>query len=216
MNIFNRVVVVLLLLVFISCTLLAILAAMVAHVQAATALADFSRNWLAQLFQNLTDATFEERLVFFLFGAFLAFIAFILLVFELLPGRPAGVKLAGVPGEAVLTVEAITQRLKFELESIAGIRDARPKVRPRGRQVDVDIELRLDSSVDVGPKTQEAVDVTRRVLTERLGVAPRQIRAFVRSVERPRPGAAVPPAAQAPAPQEVPTPPPSPPPDNPP
>jgi hypothetical protein len=209
-NVFNRVVVVLLLLVFISCTLLTILAAMVAHVQAATALADFSRNWLAQLFQNLTDATFEERLVFFLFGAFLAFIAFILLVLELLPGRPVGVKLAGVGGEAVLTVEAITQRLKFELENITGIREARPRVRPRGRQVDVDIDLRLDASVDVGPKTQEAVDVARRVLTDRLGVAPRQIRAFVRSVERPRPGAAAPPPAQAP------TPPPAPPPDNPP
>ncbi len=200
MNIFNRVVVVLLLILFISCTLLAILAAMVAPVQAATALSDFSRNWLAEFFRNLTEATFEERLVFFLFGGFLAFIAFIILVLELLPGRPSGVKLAGVPGEAVLTVEAITQRLKYELESLAGIREARPKVRPRGRQVDVELELRLDANVDVGPKAQEAVEVARRVLTERLGVAPRQVRAFVRSVERPRPAPAAEPARQEPTP----------------
>ncbi len=208
MNLFNRVVVVLLLLAFISCTLLTILAAMVAHAQVAMALSDFSRNWLAELFRNLTEATFEERLVFFLFGAVLALVAFILLVFELLPGRPVGVKLAGIPGgEAVLTVDAITQRLKYEVENIPGVREARPRVRPRGRQVDVDLDLRLDSDVDVGPKTQEAVDVARRVLTERLGVSPRQIRAFVRSVERPRPTPAAPPTSQAP---------PSPPPDNPP
>lgn len=214
MNFFNRVVVILLLLAFISCTLLAILAAMVAHVQVAMALSDFSRNWLAELFRNLTDATFEERLVFFLFGAVLALAAFILLVFELLPGRPTGVKLAGIPGgEAVLTVDAITQRLKYEVENIPGIREARPKVRPRGRQVDVDLELRLDSDVDVGPKTQEAVDLARRVLTDRLGVSPRQIRALVRSVERPRPAPA---AGQASPAQQLPTPPPSPPPDNPP
>jgi len=199
-NVFNRLVVILLLLVFISCTLLAILAAMVAPVQAASTLSDFSRNWLGEFFRNLTEATFEERLVFFLFGSFLAFIAFIILVLELLPGRPSGVRLTGVPGEAVLSVDAIVQRLKYELESVAGIREARPRVRPRGRQVDLDLELRLDSNVDVGPKTQEAVDLARRVLTERLGVAPRQIRAVVRSVERPRPTPAAEPVRQEPAP----------------
>ena len=104
-------------------------------------------------------------------------VSLLILIGEFGPQEPAEVPLAGVAGgDATISVDTITERVKEEVEALPGVRVARPRVRPRRDAVDVLVELRTYPDAHLPTKADEVMQTVRRALGEGLGVSVRDVR----------------------------------------
>ncbi|MCL4459322.1 MAG: hypothetical protein M1136_09680 [Chloroflexi bacterium] len=142
MNLFNRIVVVILLLLLIVLALGTALApAPLATIIAEQCLA------AAQLAARLT--VFGQIILAVLALAITAVCLFLLFL-ELRRERPTTVVLAQVSGsQAEITLDSVAQRLKHEIESVAGVRQATPFVTSKRRSVDVRLVVLTEPDGDV-------------------------------------------------------------------
>ncbi len=94
-----------------------------------------------------------------------------LLWFEVVPRRRRTVRLSNVSsGHAVLTVQAVAQRIKLDVEALDAVQRAKPAVRSRGRGVDVVLDVWTHPSVDVSGKSEEVGRIARAAVEKGLGV----------------------------------------------
>lgn len=108
-------------------------------------------------------------------------VAFVILWFEVIPGGAPGVRLQQVSGStAVITTEAIAQRVRYDAEQIPDVRQARPSVRTNGKDVDVRLDLKLASGVDVPPLVENVSRTVREGVESKMGVKLRRLRVSVR------------------------------------
>lgn len=113
---------------------------------------------------------YSQLMVALLAGAFVVALL-LLLMAELIPRTPATVRLPQVQGGvALLTTDSISQRIKHDVELLAQIREARPSVVSRGKTVDVRLELLTDPESNVASKTEEVCQVVRKAIEEGMGV----------------------------------------------
>jgi hypothetical protein len=153
LNLLNRALVVVLLLV--------LLAAGLAVAIAPSYVADQLRGWSALL--QTTD-----RLQLLGGGLALAVVSLGLLFLELRRRRPAAVALAGESG-ASLSTDTVVQRLRQDVEGVADVVRARPVVTARRGGVDVQIAVDTARHVDVPTKAGEVRQVAAATI-ERLGL----------------------------------------------
>jgi len=169
MNIFNRVVMVVLL-------LLALAVSVVFTIVPVRLLALVSNvaNLLAQSVEMAGP-------VFVLIGIAFVLLWFLLLVLELWTPPKRTVRVEKVSGgQAEMTVDAIAQRVVYRVDQLADVVNVKPRIRAGRGGVDIDLDLETTPDIDVPTKTEEVCAVVKDVVEERMGLRLNKIRVKVR------------------------------------
>ncbi len=167
MNVFNRVVVVLLLLVLLALGLLLAVAPIQAVSTTQGGLTSFAA-FLARANEGYYWFFIAGRV---LLGLIVAILCGWLLWKELKRRRPKAVRVHTEGGSnATLTTESVSRRLAWHLDQLADVISATPEVTPAGKAVNVVVTLETRPEIDVPMKTDEVVGVIKEVVTERMGL----------------------------------------------
>jgi hypothetical protein len=163
MNVFNRVVMILLIL------------ALLVIITAALLFPYNSIDWLKWLGDQVAgrrgDLTVTWQLILIGIAVVADLILLFVLVLELRPSQPKAVRVQQVEGgQAAVTVDSIQNRLAFYIDSLDEVVSARPKVEIRGDRVRVAVDVRTAATVSVPAKAREVVGVIRMVITETMGL----------------------------------------------
>ena len=129
---------------------------------------------LGDLVSYLNDHTDNaSKLILTLGAAALIVLSLTVIVAELVPAEPAAqVRLESVTGAtAILSTEAITQRLEQELRSLPQVQDAQAMVASRDRGLAVALNLTLAPDANVSSATEEACRLAQETIEQRIGVA---------------------------------------------
>ncbi|MGE5618070.1 MAG: alkaline shock response membrane anchor protein AmaP [Sphingomonadaceae bacterium] len=170
MNLFNRILVSLILLVFIVATLLVSL---------------LPRPVIETLRDVLTAASLgldsSAQLVGAAIGLAAAGAAFLLLLAELRPSaRQSVVVTQGAAGTAELTNDSVAMRVKRVAETVAGVREAQPSVRSHGKAVDVLLRLSTDADLDLPKKSEEVLQAVRDEIENKMGIQIKSLKVTVK------------------------------------
>jgi len=177
MNVLNRILAVILLLVLIA--LIVILA--VAPAQGITA----ARGGLGRLeaLRSGWDSDYywpylAGRAALLLIGV--AILGYFLLR-EVSPRRRTAVKVhTGGGSQAVVTTDSIARRLIWHVDQLADVISVAPRVTARGPSVDVFLDVETGPDIDVPMKTDEVVSVVREELTQHMGLKPGRLEVRIR------------------------------------
>jgi hypothetical protein len=167
MNVFNRLVVIVLLVV--SMVVLPVVLVLVpARPDIATTI---GQQALSRL--TATSALFQIRFV--IAGASLAVLTFVvcglLLWLELRRPHGKAVRVRKVSGdEAKVTTDSISRRLQYNVDQLAEVVSVKPKITARGKGVHVRLNVETGPEIDVPAKTEEISRVAREVVEERMGL----------------------------------------------
>ena len=161
MNIFNRIVMVLAIIV----ALIVIAFIMIRPLQAV----DLARLGL----RYLEEGIFEEQF-FYIFLAVTGGLELILLVLLWLELRRRRRKSVQVDieggGKAKLGTSSVAQSLEYRIDELPGVRKVKPKIKSRGKDVDVIIDLDTSPSVNIPVLSAKVVELCRDILEGQLGV----------------------------------------------
>ncbi len=167
MNVFNKLIVIILLLVLLAvCLLLAL-----APVEALRS----AENGLGVAAKWVSDFQFRQPLLFGIGRVALAVLA-IVVVFPLLwqeirRRRPRAVRVVTESGSnASVTTDSVARRLAWHIDQLADVVAVQPFVSGSGKSVNVRLEVQTRPEVDVPMKTDEIVSVAKEVITERMGL----------------------------------------------
>jgi len=167
MNVFNKVVVVVL--------LLALLAGIIYLAVMPAQAVQYTQNGLTSVDTFLGNAAKTSRWLF-AGGRILVGLAAVLLICwllwkELKPRRPKAVKIHTEAGSsATVTTESVAKRLAWHIDQLADVISVTPEVTATGRSVNVLVNLETRPEIDVPIKTDEVVGVVKEVVTERMGL----------------------------------------------
>lgn len=167
MNVFNRIVVILLLVALLAGAIL--LAIMPAQVVQAL------QRWVTAFSTFLSGAAGTYAWAFILGRIVLALLAVALFGWllwrELKRSRPRAVKLYTDSGShATVTTESVERRLAWHIDQLADVISVTPTVTAAGKAVNINLNVETRPEIDVPMKTDEIVGVTREVITERMGL----------------------------------------------
>jgi hypothetical protein len=168
MNVFNRIVMIILLL------LIVVIAAIVVIVpQQSFNLVSVTFAWLNQGTQDYMNSS--DSLLFagarVLIGGAVVLVCLVLLWLELRRPRKKTIraqKLAG--GEAHIATDSVEQRLAYNIDQLPDVVRVSPRITSRTRGVDVDLLLETSPEIDIPMKTEEVMQVTQEVISERMGL----------------------------------------------
>jgi hypothetical protein len=122
-----------------------------------------------------------------LVGGVLIFAFMVLLWLELRRPRKKAIraqKLAG--GEALIATDSIEQRLAYNIDQLPDVIRVQPHITGRLRGVDVDLLLETSPDIDIPMKTEEVLEVTRQVITERMGLKLGKVQVKIKHAPYPR------------------------------
>jgi hypothetical protein len=167
MNIFNRLVVIVLLVVGMI-VLPVVLVLVPARLDIVTTIGE-------EGLSRLADIGGQNQILFILGGASLAVLTFIIcgLLLWLELRRPHGkvVRIQKVSGdEAKVTTDSIARRLEYNIDQLAEVISVKPKVMAKGKGVHVRLNVETSPEIDVPAKTEEISKVAREVIEERMGL----------------------------------------------
>jgi len=167
MNVFNRIVVILLLFAIIVLAAVYIIAP-----GESLRLVAVTSEWLHQGTVNYMQS---DRLLFaggrVLIGGALIILCLIILWLEMRRPRRKSIRAQKVEGgEARITIESVEQRLAYNIDQLPDVIKVTPHVTGKSRGVDVDLVLETSPEVDIPMKTEEVLQVTREVIVERMGL----------------------------------------------
>jgi uncharacterized alkaline shock family protein YloU len=135
--------------------------------------------------EPLVDA--NTQMVIVLVGVIVLLLCALILWLELRRPSLRTVKLRGVSGgEAELTTDSVSQRLAYNIDQLADVVEVRPKVISKGKGVEVVLDLETSPDVDVPAKTEEVCQVARQVVEERMGLELRKIRVNIKHAPYPQ------------------------------
>jgi hypothetical protein len=129
---------------------------------------------LGDLVRYLDDHTDNASKLILTLGALaLVVLCFIVIVAELAPTGPsADIRLEGVTGaSAVLSIEAINQRIEQEVTALPQVKEAKAWVTARDRGLAVALNLVLGPDANVPEATEEACRVAQETIEQKIGVA---------------------------------------------
>ena len=161
MNIFNRAVVVLLLVV----TILLSATAIVLPQETFT----FLQNQINGL--DLYTSKFIGKLL--MTAVLLAVIALCILVLllEFRRGTSKTVRVEKITGgEARVATESVVQRVQYNLDQLPQILSVKPRVTAKGRKMDILLDVETTQDVNIPSKTEELSQLTRSVIEEQMGL----------------------------------------------
>jgi flagellar basal body-associated protein FliL len=194
MNLANRLIIVLGALLVIFAVAVVILFTWAAASESVERLGDFVQ------FLNDHEEDNGSRIILTLGGIVVALLALVVVIAELTPPRAERVPVRDVrAGDALLSTDAIAQRLQQEVSVVPHVTQTKTTVTARGKGVEVDLELHVDPDTNLALTSEEACRAVENLLTNRLSVEmARPPRLNIRYSELRLPG--VPAVASPPAP----------------
>jgi hypothetical protein len=163
MNIFNRLVMILLI------PLLALVVTVV--LMAPNAVWEAIVNFVQA---NATQRVVDNLAVRLAFAGVALAIDFVLLILFLLEIRRAPQRMVRVRrasgGEVRLPLESIADRLAYHIDQVPGVIDVRPRIGARGGNVTVRLLVHTAPDVDVPTKADEIIAIATNVVREKLGL----------------------------------------------
>jgi len=94
-----------------------------------------------------------------------------LIFFAVMTGRRRGVRIRTAEGgSAELDTNSVARRLQWHLDQLPEVITAVPAVRSRGGSVDIRLEIETAPDIDIPMKTDEVVDVTRDIIEQDMGL----------------------------------------------
>jgi hypothetical protein len=129
---------------------------------------------LGDLVRYLDDHTDNASKLILTLGALaLVVLCLIVIVAELAPAGPSGnIRLEGVTGAtAILSTEAINQRIEQEVTALPQVRESKASVTARDRGLAVALNLVLGPDANVPEATEAACRVTQETVEQKVGVA---------------------------------------------
>ncbi|TEU14885.1 MAG: hypothetical protein E3J21_14675 [Anaerolineales bacterium] len=128
-----------------------------------------------QSLMRLTAIGEQFQLRFILAGALSAVLTFVVcgLLLWLELRRPYGkaVRVQKVSGgEAKVTTDSIARRLAYNIDQLTDVISVKPKVLGKGKGVHVRLNVETGPEIDVPAKTEEISKVAREVIEERMGL----------------------------------------------
>jgi hypothetical protein len=175
MNVFNRVV-----------TILLFLALMIV-IPFIMILPDTAIGSVQLFLGSLTGGlSIFHRVVLVLLGIICFIICGLVLYLEFRRPRRHTVRLEKLEGgEVELAVESIAQRIEYRVDQLADVVEVRPKIKPRRKEIDVELDLETTPDIDVPTKTEEVCQVAREVVEDRMGLKLRKIKVNIRHAPYP-------------------------------
>jgi hypothetical protein len=167
MNVFNRIVIVLL--------LVALLAGAIYLALMPTQAVQSVQRGVTGISTFVSGAEESSSWAFILGRVVLAIVALVLFGWllwrELKRSRPKAVKLYTESGsKATITTESVERRLVWNIDQLADVISVTPTVSPAGKAVNISLSVETRPEIDVPMKTDEIVGVVREVITERMGL----------------------------------------------
>ncbi len=164
MNVVNRVLVVLWLLIALPLGV-AVLVAPIPVLEAIARGAQGLTAWLG------TVPGLVRLLLGILFALAWVVICVLLLILELRRPPRRMVRVERVDGGAVqVSLSTVTEHVAYELEQLPGVLRARPRATVRRNAVTVEVDVDMASDVEVPAQAARLVEVIRRVVEEKVGV----------------------------------------------
>lgn len=164
MNVANRVLVVVGILVLVGLALTAIVLTWAASGETIARLSDFAR-YLGDHNNTLS------KLIITLGSAVILLLALSLMILELAPRAERTVDVREVKaGTAALAIEAVARRIEQAVVEVAQVESAKAKVTARGKGVEIDLQLLVDPDSDLAAVADEVSQVTRDTLTQKMNV----------------------------------------------
>jgi len=175
MDIFNRVVVVLVLVLLIAALVWAMLQPL------------FFVEVLQVAGGGLEEIVYSNYFLYLAVAAVSLLVALVFLWLEVRRRTRKTVRVHQVSsGEVELSVASIGQSLEYFVNGLEGVIRVKPKIASKGKAVDVILNVETRPDVDVPAKTNEICEVTRDVVEGRLGLQLRKIRANIKHAPYPR------------------------------
>ncbi len=161
MNVFNRIVIVLLLLGLIALAVFLL-------VRPLQAVAWANAN-LVVLGDSVMDPAFWQT---FLITNLIAIAVFVILLWlEVRKRRRKTVRVrTRAKSDAQLAVASVSHSLEYRIDELAGVRKVTPKVRSYGKSVGVQLDLDTSPSVNIGLLTDQIVDMVHDIVEGQLGL----------------------------------------------
>ena len=138
---------------------------------------------IGQSFLGAVSASLDvfRRIVLILVGIICFIICGLVLYLEFRRPPRKRVKLeSATGGDVELDVDSIAQRLEYRIDQLADVVDVTPKIKPRRKSIDVELNLVTTPDVDVPTKTDEVYVVTREVVEERMGLKLRKTKVNIK------------------------------------
>ena len=203
MNVFNRLVIILLILV----AMVAIPLALIFPEQAAYVLGygsdliEVNLDWLSAL---TPAAQLGVRVLLGAVGLAAFLVGVLFLVLEVIRFRRKTVKLRDGSGE--LMMDGVSGHLSYYVDMLPDVMNVKPQVQSKGKSVEVRLYVETAPDVSIPDKTAEVRETARQVLEEQLGLRIRkEIQVLIKPVAHPqirqgrrRPWQSKPPVAQPP------------------
>jgi len=171
MNLFNRIIVVTLLILLLAATLLSLFVP--------RTVLDILRRFMDQIeaaipFYNIFSGIYWA----YLGGGLSVILLCSLLLWLELRRPPRGtVQMAHAEGRGMeVSVKTIAQRLQSELSRLADVSHVKVRVISRGRKVDVHLDVQVHPAVELQLKSEEITQLTRQVIEEQIGVKAGRVR----------------------------------------
>ena len=166
MNVFNRLIMLLL--------LLGIIALVVTFFIWPYPTINLLQYWLKVAEANI-GSIFIWRIILAA-GVGIMLLCFVLILLEIIRRRPKAIRIRKVRGgKAELRTESIGRRLAWHVDRLSDVVKVTPRVKARGNGVDVVLNLETGPDVDVPMKTEEVIAVVREQVESKMGLKLRQV-----------------------------------------
>jgi hypothetical protein len=179
MNVFNRIIVILLILVLMILIPLALIFPEQAQVTLRTG-ADIIQANVDWLNAQSAQSELAVRAVLSVAGLFIFLIGLLLLVLELVRFRRRTVRLRNGSGE--LTTGGIAEHLGYYIDLLPDVVRVQPAVKSKGKSVSATLLVETAPGINIPEKSSQIRETARYVLEEQLGL---QVRDEIRVVIRP-------------------------------
>lgn len=167
MNVFNRVVMILNILV----VLVLLTIALAVPVESLTAVQAVVNNGLLTLGRVRPEFVLPFRALLILCMVLLDLLLIGLLILELRGPARRSIRVQKVGGGvAAITTEALVEHLQYNLDQLEDVISVKVKAAPRGGSVDLGLDVRTGPNVNVPEKAGEVLKVARQVVEEKLGL----------------------------------------------
>jgi hypothetical protein len=180
MSTFNRVVIVILLLVaIVICSAFLIVPAVL----------DTLVRQLAALNDFLAGLEWYQRIPLgVLFAAALNVVFILLIIFEVRRPAPKAIRVERASGgEVTISVASIADRLKFEIDQLPGVLQVKPRVSARRRGVQVELDVQAAAGINVPATADRVAELAREVVEGKIGLKlARSPKLNIRTVAYPR------------------------------
>jgi len=160
MNVFNRIVVVIILLFLVAASVLAIVNEFVGYFK-----------WSEVALRVFNPQVDINPFVSSLALLFVFAISIFLILLEFYRRKPKVATIYRVKeGNAMITLESIAQQIKSSVQTMEGVEDIRIRIQPKSKGIITNMLVDLGEDADIPQKMQEIINVAQDIASNRLGI----------------------------------------------